>query len=213
MRRLLTRDPQIPTVQSLGIECSVTAAHPDENDIGTIEKGFNNPDFHPALHAIYESLIPAAAKLGVKQVICFSGNRDGISDPQGVENCATGLAPLIPLAEQHGITLVMELLNSKVDHPDYQCDHTSWGVALCERINSPHFKLLYDIYHMQVMEGDVIRTIRDNHQHISHYHTAGVPGRNEFDSTQELNYAPIARAIAETGFDGFIPRYLSTHAQ
>ena len=116
---------EIPIVQSLGMECSITAAHPDENDIGEIEKGFNNPSFHPALHEIYQKLIPAAAALGVKQVICFSGNRDGISEQDGLSHCATGLAPLIPLAQQHGITLVMELLNSKVDHPDYQCDHTA----------------------------------------------------------------------------------------
>ena len=195
---------EIPTVQSLGMECSITAAHPDENDIGEIEKGFNNPSFHPALHEIYQKLIPAAAALGVKQVICFSGNRDGISEQDGISHCATGLAPLIPLAQQHGITLVMELLNSKVDHPDYQCDHTAWGAALCERIGSAHFKLLYDIYHMQIMEGDVIRTIQTYHQHISHYHTAGVPGRHEFNDAQELNYPAIAQAIKATGFDGFI---------
>jgi hydroxypyruvate isomerase len=195
---------EIPIVQSLGMECSITAAHPDENDIGEIEKGFNNPSFHPALHEIYQKLIPAAAALGVKQVICFSGNRDGISEQDGLSHCATGLAPLIPLAQQHGITLVMELLNSKVDHPDYQCDHTAWGAALCERIGSAHFKLLYDIYHMQIMEGDVIRTIQTYHQHISHYHTAGVPGRHEFNDTQELNYPAIAQAIKATGFDGFI---------
>ena len=186
------------------MECSITAAHPDENDIGEIEKGFNNPSFHPALHEIYQKLIPAAAALGVKQVICFSGNRDGISEQDGISHCATGLAPLIPLAQQHGITLVMELLNSKVDHPDYQCDHTAWGAALCERIGSAHFKLLYDIYHMQIMEGDVIRTIQTYHQHISHYHTAGVPGRHEFNDAQELNYPAIAQAIKATGFDGFI---------
>lgn len=195
---------EIPIVQSLGMECSITAAHPDENDIGEIEKGFNNPSFHPALHEIYQKLIPTAAALGVKQVICFSGNRDGISEQDGLSHCATGLAPLIPLAQQHGITLVMELLNSKVDHPDYQCDHTAWGAALCERIGSAHFKLLYDIYHMQIMEGDVIRTIQTYHQHISHYHTAGVPGRHEFNDAQELNYPAIAQAIKATGFDGFI---------
>jgi len=157
-----------------------------------------------ALHAIYEKLIPAAADLGVKQVICFSGNRDGLSDEAGLENCAAGLAPLIPLAEIHGVTLVMELLNSKVDHPDYQCDHTAWGVALCKKMSTDHFKLLYDIYHMHIMEGNVIRTIKDHHQHISHYHTAGAPGRNEFDATQELNYAAISSAIANTDYIGYI---------
>ena len=195
---------EIPLVQSLGMECSITAAHPDADGVGTIEKGFNNPTFHPALHRIYEKLMPAAAELGVKQVICFSGNRDGISDQQGLENCAAGLAPMVALAEKHGITLVMELLNSKIDHPDYQCDRTRWGVALCKKIDSSHFKLLFDIYHMQIMEGDVIRTIQDHHRYISHYHTAGVPGRNEFDTSQELNYPAIARAIGATGFDGYI---------
>lgn len=195
---------EIPAAQANGMACSITAAHPDEDGIGEIEKGFNNPDFHPALHRIYQKLIPAAAELGVKQVICFSGNREGISDPEGLENCAQGITPLIPLAQDHGITLVMELLNSKVDHPDYQCDHTAWGAALCERIGSDHFKLLYDIYHMQIMEGDVMRTIQNHHQHISHYHTAGVPGRHEFDDSQELNYPAIAKAIAATGFDGYI---------
>jgi len=195
---------EIPIVQQLGLDCSITAAHPDADGIGTIEKGFNNPKFHPALHQIYQHLIPAAAALGVTQVICFSGNRDGISDAQGLENCALGLAPLMPLAEKHGVTLVMELLNSKVDHPDYQCDRTPWGVALCERLASPHFKLLYDIYHMQIMEGDIIRTIRTHHQHIAHYHTAGVPGRHEFDTTQELNYPAIAQAIKDTDFNGYI---------
>lgn len=195
---------EIPVVQSQGMTCSITAAHPDEHGIGEIEKGFNKPSYHSALHDIYQKIIPAAAELGVKQVICFSGNREGLSDEDGLTNCAEGLAPLIPLAQQHGITLVMELLNSKVDHPDYQCDHTSWGAALCERIGSPHFKLLYDIYHMQIMEGDVIRTIQTYHRYISHYHTAGVPGRHEFDASQELNYPAIAHAIAKTGFDGFI---------
>lgn len=200
---LLTLD-EIPAVKSLGIECSITAAHQDDNGVGTIEKGFNNPVHHPALLAIYEKLIPAASELGVRQVICFSGNREGITDEQGLSNCAAGLAPLIPLAEKLNVTLVMELLNSKVDHPDYQCDSTAWGVALCELVGSNHFKLLYDIYHMQIMEGDVIRTIQNNHRHISHYHTAGVPGRHEFDTTQELNYAAISRAIQATGFDGYI---------
>ncbi|MBT8044253.1 MAG: TIM barrel protein [Verrucomicrobiae bacterium] len=195
---------EIPIVQDLGIECTITAAHPDDEGVGEIEKGFNNPDYHPALHKIYQKLIPAAAELGVRQVICFSGNRDGISDTDGITNCIAGLTPLIPLAERHGITLVMELLNSKVDHPDYQCDHTAWGATLCEKLASPHFKLLYDIYHMQIMEGDVIRNIQTYQQHISHYHTAGVPGRHEFDESQELNYAAISRAILETGFDGFI---------
>lgn len=204
---LLTLD-EIPVAQANGIKCSITAAHPDRDGIGEIEKGFNHPPYHSALHQIYQKLIPAAAKLGVRQVICFSGNRtnDGISvnDEQGIKNCAQGLAPMVALAKKCNVTLVMELLNSKVDHPDYQCDHTAWGVALCNQINSPHFKLLYDIYHMQIMEGDVIRTIQQNHQYISHYHTAGVPSRHELDASQELNYSAISHAIAATGFNGFI---------
>lgn len=200
---LLTLE-EISQAQKLGLKCAITAAHPDANNIGSIEKGFNNPAYHPALHQIYQHLIPAAAALQVQQVICFSGNRCGLSNSEGIDHCVSGLAPLIPLAKQHGVTLVMELLNSKVDHPDYQCDHTSWGAKLCERLNSPHFKLLYDIYHMQIMEGDIIRTIQSYHQHISHYHTAGVPGRHEFDASQELNYPAIAVAIKATGFDGYI---------
>jgi hydroxypyruvate isomerase len=151
-----------------------------------------------------EILLRQAADAGVPNVICFSGNRAGLSDEEGLENCARGLERLVPLAEQLGVTLVMELLNSKVDHRDYMCDHTPWGVALVERIGSDRMKLLYDIYHMQIMEGDVIRTIRTHHQHIAHYHTAGVPGRNELDETQELYYPAIVRAIRETGYEGFL---------
>ena len=127
-----------------------------------------------------------------------------MDDEQGLENCATGLKRLIPVAEKLGITLVMELLNSKVNHKDYMCDRTAWGVALCNKIGSENFKLLYDIYHMQIMEGDVIATIRANHPFISHYHTGGVPGRNEIDETQELYYPAIMRAIVETGYQGFV---------
>jgi hydroxypyruvate isomerase len=137
-------------------------------------------------------------------VICFSGNANGLSSQQGLENCARGLEPVLKVAQQYNITVTMELLNSKVDHKDYQCDHTAWGVALCEKLGSPNFKLLYDIYHMQIMEGDVIATIRKNKQYIGHYHTGGVPGRNEIDETQELNYPAIMRAIVDTGFTGFV---------
>jgi hydroxypyruvate isomerase len=149
-------------------------------------------------------MIPLVAKAGYKNLICFSGSRRGITDEEGWNNCVVGLQKLLPLAEKHNVILVMELLNSKIDHKDYQCDRTSWGVALAKRLNSENFKLLYDIYHMQINEGDVIRNIRDNHQYIAHYHTAGVPGRNEIDDTQELNYAAIMKAIAKTGFKGFV---------
>jgi hydroxypyruvate isomerase len=140
----------------------------------------------------------------VPNLICFSGNREGLGDEEGLANCARGLKAVLPLAERHGVTICMELLNSKVNHPDYQCDRTPWGVSLVERLGSKRFKLLYDIYHMQIMEGDVISTLRANREHIAHYHTGGVPGRHEIDASQELNYPAIMRAIAETGFTGYV---------
>ena len=169
-----------------------------------LTEGFNRVENHAWLIPAYQRAIPLAAAAGVPNVICFSGNRAGLSDEEGRENCARGLAPLLPLAERHGVTICMELLNSKVDHPDYQCDRTPWGVALTKQLGSERFKLLYDIYHMQIMEGDVIRTVKDNHRYIGHYHTAGVPGRHEIDSSQELNYPAIMRAIGETGFKGYV---------
>lgn len=176
-----------------------------------IEQGFNNPNLHDELVESYEAIIPKVAAAGYSQLICFSGNRKGLDDEQGIKNCAIGLKRVMDTAEKHGVTLVMELLNSKVNHPDYQCDHTAWGVAVCEAVGSDRIKLLYDIYHMQIMEGDVIATIRKYHKYISHYHTGGVPGRNEIDETQELNYPAIMKAIVETGFTGhvgqeFIPK-------
>lgn len=191
-------------ITALGMNCTVTAAPEHPSGLGCIERAFNRLEHHEILHEIYRELIPAAAKAGIPHVICFSGNREGLDDETGLENCARGLEPLLPLAEEHDVVLVMELLNSKVDHPDYQCDRTAWGAALCERLANPRFKLLYDIYHMQIMEGDVIRTIRENHQHIAHYHTAGNPGRHEIDSSQELNYPAIVAAIRETGFTGYL---------
>ena len=166
--------------------------------------GFNDIQFHDKLIQRYTDMIPRVAEAGYKNLICFSGSRRGKTDEEGLNNCVIGLQKLIPLAEKHNITLVMELLNSKVDHKDYQCNRTSWGVELVKRINSNNFKLLYDIYHMQIDEGDVIRTIKNNIQYIAHFHTAGVPGRNEIDGTQELNYPAIMRAIAGTGFKGFV---------
>jgi hydroxypyruvate isomerase len=144
------------------------------------------------------------AAAGIPQMIVFSGNRAGMGDAEGLENCAIGLKRLTPMAERLGVTIIMELLNSKVDHKDYMCDHTAWGVELVKRVGSPRFKLLYDVYHMQIMEGDVIRTIRDNFQHIGHYHTGGVPGRHEIDNSQELNYTTIMQAIADLGFTGYV---------
>ena len=181
--------------------------------VGGIENAFNRLENHDTLLRIYEPHLRAAATGGARQVICFSGNRAGISDDEGMENCAIGLRRILPLAAELGISICMELLNSKVDHPDYQCDHSAWGVELCKRVDSPNFGLLYDIYHMQIMEGDVIRTIRENHPYFLHYHTGGCPGRNEIDDSQELSYPAIIRAIRDTGYDGFIGQeFLPTSA-
>jgi hydroxypyruvate isomerase len=198
----------LPLLAKHGLTCGIVSfpvgKTPDGTEVGRIEKAFNRLEHHDTLIEIYQPHLKAAAAAGAKQVICFSGNREGLSDEQGLENCAIGLRRLLPLAETLGLKLVMELLNSKVDHPDYQCDHSAWGVELCERLGSDHFGLLYDIYHMQIMEGDVIRTIRENHRWFAHYHTGGVPGRNEIDDTQELNYPAIMRAIAATGYQGHV---------
>ena len=166
--------------------------------------GFNDPRFHATLQKNYAEMIPLVAQAGYKNLICFSGSRRGMDNETGWANCVKGLMPLLALAAQHKVVLVMELLNSKVDHQDYQCDRTAWGVALAKRLGSEHFKLLYDIYHMQIDEGDVIRTLTDNHAYIAHYHTGGVPGRNEIDDTQELYYPAILRAIKATGFTGYV---------
>ncbi|MBI1789345.1 MAG: TIM barrel protein [Acidobacteria bacterium] len=170
---------------------------------GTIGDGLNRLENHPKLEQQFRENLTKAAAAGVPNVICFSGNRRGMSDQEGLDNCAILLDKVKGFAEEKGVTICMELLNSKVDHKDYMCDHTPWGVALVKKVNSPRFKLLYDIYHMQIMEGDVIRTIRDNFQHIAHFHTGGVPGRNEIDQTQELNYRTIANAIVDLGFTGY----------
>ena len=170
----------------------------------SIDDGWNEPEFHAELIERYSAMIPKVAEAGYKQLICFSGTRNGKDDETGWKNCVEGLKQIIPIAEEHKVTLVMELLNSKVDHPDYQCDHTAWGVELCKRLDSENFKLLYDIYHMQIDEGNVISTIKNNFQYISHYHTGGVPGRNEINYDQELYYPAIVKAILATGFNGYI---------
>lgn len=188
-----------PTLQQYGL----TSALPNGAGLG-IEKGFNDRQYHDVLVKSYEEVIPLVAKAGFNQLICFSGNRNGMDDEKGMENAATGLKRLMSTAEKHKVTLVMELLNSKVNHKDYMCDHTAWGAALAEKVGSDRFKLLYDIYHMQIMEGDVIATIKKYNQYISHYHTGGVPGRNEIDETQELYYPAIMKAIAEIGYKGFV---------
>lgn len=181
----------------------LTCALSNGSSLG-IPKGFNNPIYHEQLNKELLEILPKAADNGIPQVIVFSGNRGNISDDEGLENCAQGLEKIVKRAEELNIQIVMELLNSKVDHADYMCDHTAWGRALVEKLGSSNFKLLYDIYHMQIMEGDIIRTIRDNADYIGHYHTGGVPGRNEIDETQELYYPAIIRAIQETGFEGFV---------
>ena len=170
----------------------------------SLVKGLNDPSLHDKLIQDYLDVIPLMKKAGYKNVICFSGNREGMEDEVGMKNCAVALKKIMPVAEKNGITLMMELLNSKVDHKDYMCDHTHWGAGLCEMVGSENFKLLYDIYHMQIDEGDVIRTIRDNKQYIGHFHTGGVPGRNEINQSQELYYPAIMKAIVETGYKGFV---------
>jgi hydroxypyruvate isomerase len=169
-----------------------------------IGKGLNDPANHDMCLEAINKGIEANAKHGFRNVICFSGNRRGMDDETGLKNCVTALKKIVPVAEKAGVIINMELLNSRVNHPDYMCDKSAWGIELCKQVSSDNFKLLYDIYHMQIMEGDVIRSIQDNHQYFGHYHTAGNPGRNELDENQELHYPAICRAIAETGFDGYL---------
>jgi hydroxypyruvate isomerase len=189
-----------PTIKQHGLMCAMVS----QAGNGGIPKGWNRVDNHSWLIPAYEERIALVAQEKWPNVICFSGNRGGLGDDEGLENCAKGLKQLMPAAEKAGVTVCMELLNSKVNHPDYQCDHTAWGVKLVENVASERFKLLYDIYHMQIMEGDVIHTIRDNHRHIAHYHTAGVPGRHEIDESQELFYPAVMKAIADTGYTGYV---------
>jgi len=188
-----------PTLQKYGIFSSMC----NGAELNLVD-GWNDKKFHPQLIKNYSEMIPLVAKAGYKQLICFSGSRRGIDDETGWNNCAEGLKQIMGLAEKNKVEIVMELLNSKVNHKDYQCDRTAWGVELCKRTGSENFKLLYDIYHMQIDEGDVIRTIKDNHQYISHYHTGGVPGRNEIDETQELYYPAIMKAIVDLGYKGYV---------
>jgi hydroxypyruvate isomerase len=186
-----------PTVRKYGLIPTMTGG------AGTIALACNRKDLHDKLEKEFQENIPRAAEHGVPNVITFSGNRQGMSDGEGLENTVIMLNRVKGLAEKHGVTICLELLNSKVDHKDYMCDHTAWGVEVVKRVNSPRVKLLYDIYHMQIMEGDIIRTIRDNIQYIAHFHTGGNPGRNELDDTQELNWRTIAKAIADLGFSGY----------
>lgn len=187
-----------PLLKEKGVHCSMC----NGAEISLTE-GWNNPKYHETLIANYLKMIPRVAEAGYTNLICFSGNREGLSDLVGIQNCVEGLSQIIPLAEKHGVVIQMELFN-QVNHPDYMADSTLWGVELCRRLGSPNFKLLYDIYHMQIQEGDIIRTIQDYHSYLGHYHTAGVPGRHEIGDDQELNYPAIMRAIQETGFKGYV---------
>lgn len=188
-----------PVLQKYGLQSTMC----NGAEISLVE-GWNDKRYHANLIKNYTEMIPLVAKAGYKNLICFSGNRNGMDDETGLKNSVEGLQKIMSLAEKNKVTLVMELLNSKINHKDYQCDKTPWGVELVKRFGSENFKLLYDIYHMQIDEGDVIRTITDNHQFIAHYHTAGVPGRHEIDETQELNYPAIMKAILATGFKGYV---------
>ena len=186
-----------PTIRKYGLVPTVTQGK------ATIPDGWNRKESHDRLEAEIKGRIAAAAEGKVPNVITFSGNRAGMPDDQGRDNCIIGLRRVSKFAEDHGVTILLELLNSKVNHKDYQCDHTAWGVEVMKGVDSSRVKLLYDIYHMQIMEGDIIRTIRDNIQYIGHFHTGGVPGRHELDDTQELQWNTIAKAIADLKFDGF----------
>jgi len=187
-----------PAVQKYGLVPSMTPG------AGTIPDALNRKENHARLESEFRENIEKAAKAGVPNVITFSGNRRGLADDVGIENCVIGLNRVKKIAEDHNVMICLELLNSKVDHHDYQCDHTRWGVEVIKRVDSPIVKLLCDIYHMQIMEGDVIRTIRDNFQYLAHFHTGGVPGRHEIDNTQELNYGAVAKALVDLGFQGYM---------
>jgi hydroxypyruvate isomerase len=198
-----------PIVRQYGLVCSMGYAALRDD---FIPRGFNDPANHDLLVGELERALPLAVQHGVPNLIAMFGNRQGRSDAQATEACVTGLRRIAPLAERHGVTICMELLNSKVDHKDYQGDHTAFGAGVIEGVGSPRVKLLYDIYHMQIMEGDVIRTVREHAAHIGHFHTGGVPGRHELDDTQELNYKAVARAIADTGFTGYVAHeFVPTH--
>ena len=187
-----------PTLKKHDLICAMVSGVP-----GRITKGLNRIENHDKIVEYFERTTPIVANHGYPNIICFSGNRENMDDEQGVKNCAIGLKRIAPIAEKYKVNVCMELLNSKHDHHDYMCDHTPWGVELVKQVGSERFKLLYDIYHMQIMEGDMIATIRENHQYIAHYHTGGVPGRGEIDESQEINYPAVMKAIIDTGFKGF----------
>ena len=196
-----------PTLKAHGVVSSM--CNGAEISLG---KGFAATEFHDQLVERYTRHIDLVADAGYRNLICFSGNRNGMDPEAGMKNAEAGLKRILGHAEKRGVVLVMELLNSKVDHPDYLCDHSAWGVELCKRIGSRNFGLLYDIYHMQIMEGDIIASIRKHHPFFAHYHTAGVPGRNEIGDDQELHYPAICRAIVETGFTGYLGQEFTSRA-
>jgi hydroxypyruvate isomerase len=214
----MTLDQLCTVAQSLGL-VGVDLLQPEEYAVplryglrctmaygggGDIKSALNRVENHAAIEAAFRTNIPLAAKSNVPNIITFSGNRMGMSDAEGAKNCILGLNRLKPIAEDHGVTICMELLNSKVNHPDYMCDHTAWGVEVVSAVNSPHVKLLYDIYHMQIMEGDLIATIRANIQWLGHFHTGGVPGRHELNDQQEVQWDAVMRGIADAGYQGFV---------
>ncbi len=196
----LVKPQDWPTLQQHGIYSSMCYTAGDNN----LNNGLNHPIYHEQLIKEYLETIPIMAKAGYKNLICFSGQSKGMDDETGMKNCMTALEKILPAAEKNGITMAMELLNSKIDHKDYMCDHVEWGAELCKRVSSDNFKLLFDIYHMQIQEGDIIRNIRDYHQYIAHYHTGGIPGRHEINNTQELYYPAVMKAIVETGYKGYV---------
>jgi len=186
-----------PILKKYGLICPTIGAH-------GIGKGLNRKENHEEVCGQIERALEQAAANGIPNVICFSGNREGLADDVGLANCVEGVKKVVGVAEQEKVTLIMELLNSKRDHKDYQCDHTPWGVEVCKKVGSLRFKLLYDIYHMQIMEGDVIATLRQDMECIGHIHTGGVPGRNEIDDTQELCYPAIMKALADMKYGGYV---------
>ncbi len=189
-----------PTLQKHGIYSSMCYTAGDNN----LYKGLDNPSYHEKLIQEYLDVIPIMAKAGYKNLICFSGTRDQLDDETGMKNCKDALVKILPFAEKNGVTMVMELLNSKIDHKDYMCNRVEWGVELCKLVGSDNFKLLFDIYHMQIQEGDIIRNIQDYHQYIAHYHTGGIPGRHEINNTQELYYPAVMKAIVDSGYKGYV---------
>jgi hydroxypyruvate isomerase len=195
---LLERDEWV-IASDYGLSCST-----GYGGGGTVKHGINDRSNHDEIVSNLEESLPRAARAGVSQIIVFVGNRRGMSDVQGIDNCTAALQRIVPAAESEGVTVLVELLNSRVNYPDYHGDRTAFGIEIIKRVGSPRVKLLYDIYHMQVMEGDIIRTIRENSEYIGHYHTGGVPGRRELGSDQELNWPVVCRAIAETGYQGYI---------